>query len=103
VPASKPLVVKAARTAQVDMKAFSDGSGIDSGIGAATVLYRNGELKATLRKHLGSKDHHMIFKAEVIGLSLAAKLVRRERNVQLAVMGTNSQVAIQATRNTKGR
>jgi len=103
MPTSKPLVVEAMRTAQADMKAFSDGSGIDSGIGVAAVLYRNGELKATLRKHLGSEDCHTVFEAEVVGLSLAAKLVRRERNVQSVVISADSQAANQATRNMKGR
>ena len=47
----------------------------------ATMLYRNGELKETLKKHLGTEAQHTVFEAEVVRLSLAAKLIRRERNV----------------------
>ena len=61
VPVSRPEAIKVARMAQVDVKTYSDGSGIDGGIGAAAMLYRNGELKATLRNHPGKEDQHTVF------------------------------------------
>ena len=54
VPTSKPVAVEATKAAQADMKVFLDGSGVNGSIGAATVLYRNSELKVTLSKHIGS-------------------------------------------------
>src|SRR5882672_6358718 len=80
-PESRPEAIEATRTAQADIKVFLDGSGIGGSIGAATVLYRNGKLKPSLRKYLGREDQHMVYEAEVVSLTLAAELIRKERNV----------------------
>jgi len=48
-----------------------DGSGVDRAIGVAMVLYRDRVEKKTLKKHLGSEDHHTIFEEEVVSLLLA--------------------------------
>ena len=76
--------------------------GIGSGIGAAAVLFRNGEEKCTLRKYLGKEGEHTVFEAEVMGLALAAELVRAETHMDAAEIGTDSQAALRATRNTRG-
>jgi len=68
--------LEAATWIQADVRVYSDGSGMDGDIGAATVLYRNGEMKAILKRHLGSEDRHTVFEAEVVGLSLAAELIQ---------------------------
>jgi len=60
VPASRLAAIEAAGAVQADVRVFSDGSGIDGNIGAATVLYRDREVKAILRKHLGREDRHTV-------------------------------------------
>jgi len=55
-----------------------------------------------LRKHLGKAEGHMVFEAEVMGLTLAAELVRAEGYMESADIGTDSQAALQAMSNMKG-
>src|SRR5882724_7892832 len=81
---------------------FSDGSAIDGSIGTATVLYRDSELKSKLRKQLVGEDQHMVFEAELVGLSLATKLVRVEGNIHSAIISSDSQVVIWETRSMRG-
>ena len=102
IPASRVAAIEAAQAVQADVKVFSDGLGIDGNIGAATVLYKNGEVKSILRKQLGSADRHTVFEAEVVCLSLAAELVIAESNVPMAVIRSDSQVAIRETRSMEG-
>jgi len=50
IPESRVAAIEAAQVVQADVKVFSDGLGIDSNISAATMLYKNGEVKST-REH----------------------------------------------------
>ena len=50
-----------------------------------------------LRVHLGSAVQHTIYEAELLGLSLAAELMRAESGMCSATISTNSQAAILAT------
>ena len=59
------------------MLVYADGSATGGGVGASTVLFRNEE-RGVLRNHWGKENEHIIFEAEVMGLALAAKLVRAE-------------------------
>jgi len=54
---------------------FSNSSGFEGGIGAAAVLYINGIVSSTLRYHLGSKKHHTVYKAEIVGVTLSLHLL----------------------------
>jgi len=47
-------------------------------VGAAAVLFRNREERGVLRKDLGKENEHTVFEAEVMGLALAAELIRAE-------------------------
>ena len=44
----------------------------------------------------------VVFEVEVMGLALAAELVRAEAHMDVVKIGTDSQAALQATRNTMG-
>jgi len=70
------------------------GLGMGGGIGAPVVLFRKGEEKHMLRKYLGKEGEHTVFKAEVMGLALAAELVRAETHMDVVEIGTNSQAAL---------
>jgi len=57
-------------------------------------MFKQGEELCILRKHVVGECQHTVYKAEVFGLTLAAKLIRRERRVEAAVIGADFQVTI---------
>ena len=85
------------------MRVFSDGSCIDGMVGAAAVLFRQGTEAGILRKNMGAECWHTVYEAEVVGLTLAAELLKRERFVEATTIGADSQAAIRAMSNTRGK
>ena len=83
-----------------DIKVYSDGSCFEGGIGAAAVLYQNGEEKEVVRTYLGIKDEHTLFEVELMGAIMAVKLLKREKG-QKFMIGLDNQVAIQTTTQEK--
>jgi len=45
------------------------------------VLFRGGVEKWVVRKYIGTKEKHTIYKAELVMLSLAAELLKQEWQV----------------------
>src|SRR5882724_10554572 len=84
------------------MKVYSDRSCINGKVAAAAVMLKQGEEIYILRKHVGDECHHPVYEAEVIGLTLAAKLIARESFVEDAIISTDNQAAIHALESTKG-
>ena len=82
IPASRVAAIEAAQMVPADVKVFSDGSGIEGGIGAAAVMYRDSKMNQVFRKYQGSEGQHIVFKVEVISIALAAKLIRVEGSVR---------------------
>ena len=78
IPASKECMVEEAVVVHEEVKVFLDGSCIEGKVGAATVRFCDGQEKRVARKHLGPDCEHTIFEAEVVGLTLAAKLICAE-------------------------
>ena len=60
IPESREEVVEEVRCARCKVQVYANGSGIGSGIGAAAVLFRNGEEKHALRKYLGKEGKHTV-------------------------------------------
>ena len=60
---------------------FSDGLGQGGGIGSVVVLLRGGVEKWVVRKYMGTEEKHTIYKAELVGLSLVAELLKQEWQV----------------------
>jgi len=75
------------------MKIYLDGSCIDGKVGAAAVMFKQGEEICILRKHVGDECQHIVYKAEVIGLTLAAKMFEERAllNMPLSVQTTKQQ------------
>src|SRR5882724_2815447 len=94
IPESKEAAIAALTAAQSELVVFSDGSGQNRQIGSAAVLYKSGVEKCSLRKHIGSKKLHTVFKAEVLGPLLVTKLILKETHVRLAIIGANSQAML---------
>jgi len=76
------------------MLVFMDGSCTDGLIGASAVLYVDYTHVATLRYHLGSAEHHTVFKAEAVGLILAVRLLlaRPEASFPTSILVDNQAV-----------
>ena len=79
-----------------------NSSCIDSKVGRAAVIFKHGEELHILRKHVGDECQHMVYKSEVIRLTLAAKLVARENFVKDAIIRADNQAAIHVLESTKG-
>ena len=64
-----------------DFKVFSDGSGINNGIGAAAVIYKRGNLRPIkqLKAYLGPSAKFNTYEAEIVGAILAAWIIREDQ------------------------
>lgn len=79
------------------VQVFTDRSGHNGGVGAAAVLIREGQAPRSLKYHLGSIRKHTVYEAEVVSLSLAAKLIATERNmIYPASIFIDNQAAIKS-------
>lgn len=81
---------------KADVQVYSDGSGIEGMAGAAAVLFRDGQEIRSLRYQLGPLTRHTTYEAEVVGVLLAAELIRKERAVHTATIRLDSQAVVQA-------
>ena len=101
IPKSKEAALAALNTIQSKVVVYSDGSGQNGQIGAAAVLYRHGVEQRSLRKQLGSKEQHTVFKVGVLSLLLAVELIGRECQVQTVIIRVDSQAAFLVARQTR--
>ena len=81
------------------IKIYSDGSSTKGGIGVATIFYINGLQSQALHHHLGAKEHHTIYKAEIVGLILVATLLQHMNFLEEVTIATYNQVVIKAITN----
>ena len=65
------------------------------------VLYKGGKEKKSVRKFMGSEDRHTVFEAELLCLSLAAELIKDERQIQTLTLGVDSQAVLRTIRNRR--
>jgi len=81
IPASKEEAMSEVAADSSEVLVFSDGSVQGGGIGSVAVLFRGGVEKWAVRKYMGTKEKHTVYKAELVRLSLAAELLKQERKV----------------------
>ncbi|QRW09851.1 Reverse transcriptase from transposon X-element protein [Ceratobasidium sp. AG-Ba] len=98
IPNSREEAMSAAEQANADVRIYSDGSGIDGGIGAAAVLCREGQPDRILRLHLGTDKRHVVYDAELVGAILALHLLESERDIESAWIGIDNQAVLHALR-----
>jgi ribonuclease HI len=97
IPRDKDEAIKEHNKITTGTKVYCDGSGIDGHIGAAAVLYTPHEPPKTLQYYLGKVTEHTVYEAEAVGLSIAAKLLLSERDVETLVsIFIDNQAVIQA-------
>ncbi|GBE89552.1 RNA-directed DNA polymerase from mobile element jockey [Sparassis crispa] len=81
------------------IRVYSDGSDIDSGVGAAAVLYRGDRANPkVLRFYLGKSSEHTVYEAEVVGFILGVKLIHSEFVVYSASCAGDNKASVRATR-----
>jgi hypothetical protein len=83
------------------IQVYSDGSGSNGKIGAAAILFRTGVQPRILKYHLGTDKEHTVYEAEIVGLTLAAKLISTEPNLSFPLsISINNQAALKSGENT---
>lgn len=90
ITASKDEVEEAEATKKTEVRGYSDKSGIDSRIRASVVLYCRSSAPRKLHFYLGSIKHHMVCKGKLVGLLLAAELLRTEPGRRSSMIGSDS-------------
>jgi hypothetical protein len=80
-----------------DILIYTDGSSIDRGVGAAAVMYKNGQVTKTLHKHLGPNSKHTVFEAEIAGAIMGVDMAKRARADIGRTIALDNQAVIQST------
>ena len=67
---------------EADFKVYSDGSGINNGIGAAAVMYKRGNLRPIkqLKAYIGPSAKFNTSEAEIVGAILAVWIIREDQS-----------------------
>ena len=78
IPGSRKESIKEEKNDNADYKVYSDGSGLNGGIGAAAILYKKGQFTpiTKLKLFIGSSKKHNTYEAETIGAILATWAIR---------------------------
>jgi len=86
--------------ADAEFQVFTDGSGVDGGIGGAAALYRNGEEIDVATFHLGSSDGHTVPEAKMVGLIMGIAMLQTQArgSVKGALIAVDSQGILLGTR-----
>jgi ribonuclease HI len=82
------------RNRRNDIMIYSDGSGCEGGIGAATVIYRNRVKKRHLQYYLRPGTEHTVYEGELVGILLALHLLKDLRLNGRSVTNLDNQAAI---------
>jgi len=79
-----------------DVRVYTDGSGIDGGIGAAAVVLKGIRPPRALKYHLGTEAEYTVYSAECVGQVLAVELIRREQRIATALIAIDNQASVLA-------
>ena len=100
IPQSKEDSRTADANAEEEIKVYSDGSMHEGKVGAAAVLYRNGQRTRSLRLHLGEASKYTVYEAELMGMllgNIGIHLIKTEKKGRVkCAIGVDNQAAIQA-------
>ncbi|KAJ7838838.1 hypothetical protein B0H13DRAFT_1650513 [Mycena leptocephala] len=88
------------REREHDLCLYSDGSGIDGHIGAASITDQRGD-SLSRRLHLGSAHDHTVFESEVAGATFALSSVPSLPHIKHIFLGVDNQSAIRALRHPR--
>jgi hypothetical protein len=101
---NKDKAKKAAQENLAEYQVFSNGSEIDGQVGAAAVLYCNGQMQQILRYHLGPALKYGIVEAKLVGEIMAAFMLSRPGlQYMTATISADNTATIHNTRNQTPR
>lgn len=80
ISTSKDKAKKLHQELEADVRIYADGSVTREGVGAAAVMTNNSGQQIALQLHLGLRNEHTVYEAELIGITLAARLL--DRNIR---------------------
>ncbi|KZV95075.1 hypothetical protein EXIGLDRAFT_611043 [Exidia glandulosa HHB12029] len=89
------------RTSRI--RVYTDGSADENTVGAAAVVFRDGEEGESLLYHLGSAAEHTTYEAEAVGVILGLHLLAEEAHLDDAVLAVDNTGVIQACQHTRAR
>ncbi|KAI0308855.1 hypothetical protein OF83DRAFT_1072890, partial [Amylostereum chailletii] len=76
---------------------------IKGGVGAAVVLYRQGQRRGTRRKYLGRATEHTVYEAELVGIVLAVAALREEKATGTITIALDNEATIRATQDDEAK
>jgi ribonuclease HI len=95
IPLDKEASKQADANTTEQIKVYTDGSSHNGKVGAAAILKREGNSDRTLRFHLGSADHHTVYKAELVGILMGLHLIKtKKRSKVRCVINIDNQAAL---------
>ena len=74
-----------------DLHIYSDSSGIEGMVGAAVIVFRDGQEVKSIGYLLGPLTHHTTYEADVVGVLLTLELIHREYSVSSATIQLDNQ------------
>jgi hypothetical protein len=80
IPKDMGASKRADNPAREDIKAYTDGSVYNGGVGAAVVLIRQGRPERILHLRVGSQSEPTVYKAELTGFLLDAISLKQKRH-----------------------
>ena len=96
IASDKKASVAADKEGRESIKVYSDGSAQEGKVGAAAVLIQQGKDTHTLHYHLGTTEHHTMFKVELVGLILVLHLIKMAKTRTSYALGADNQAALAA-------
>ena len=97
--------IKQEKEDTADFKIFSDGSGVNGGIGTAAILYKKGRLTPIdkLKAFIGPATKYNTYEAEIIGALLATKVLENHQETigKRVSLFIDNQAVIMALSNPK--
>jgi hypothetical protein len=80
---------------------YSDGSGFEGKVGSAAVTRRDSGEELVRRLHMGKLKHHTVYESEVVGVLLAADIVKEIRPTQDVTILLDNQATIRSLNRRK--
>ena len=78
------------------IKIYTDKSSCKGGVGATAVLFINGTQRRVLQYYLGTDKTHTLYKAEIVGMILAATMLQEYGFLDGVAIGIDNQGVIKA-------
>lgn len=97
IPPDKEASKRADANAVEVIKIYSDGSSHDGNVSTTVVLKWEGATERTIKYHLGSAEHHTVYKAELVGILMGLYLLKTEHKGKVkCILNIDNHAALKA-------